>query len=158
MTTRTQEEIRKDIDQARGDIAAKAAELSDRAAHAAQKLRLSHQVEQRPFTMLALSVVAGFAAERLLIRPERPVYMVRDEEERPMRPKKRKRRRRRRERIEADGRDDIAHGGDLDERGSGVHAMSALGTVGRMAAGMLARELATRLVDRSSNGSADPNR
>lgn len=149
MTARTQDDIRKDIDETRGDIAAKAAELSDRASAAAQKLRLSHQMDERPFTMLAISVVAGFAAQRILFRSERPVYLMHDEEieARPKTKKKKKKKARRRERNE--DREDFV--GEIDERSS-FDPMGALGMVGQMAAGMLAREVASRLVGRHTNG------
>jgi hypothetical protein len=63
---RTHDEIRTEIEQTRGELAAKTAELKDRASSAARALRPSHQIHERPLTMVALSVAAGFALERIV--------------------------------------------------------------------------------------------
>jgi hypothetical protein len=70
--------IRADIDRTRDSLAEKTSELADRAAQTASRLRPSQQMNERPFTMLALSVAAGFLAQRLLFgrRAHPPVVVV----------------------------------------------------------------------------------
>jgi hypothetical protein len=147
--SRKQDDIREDIDKAREGIASKVAELSDRAAAAANKLRLSHQVDERPFTMLAVSLVAGFAAERLLFgrrRSEPAVYVVHDNGGGAVK----KRPRSRRDEIDDDEapRHRRAKEDHVDGHESGFEPMKAVAMVGQMAASALAREVAARLIER----------
>ena len=146
---REHRDIRDDIERTREDLTQKASELSERAAQTAKKLKLSYQVEQRPFATLAISVAAGFVVQRLLFprRPEPNIFVVSEDEleEAPRRMK----------RHMMDLRDDEPREEELDEEARGSfwdsEPVRALTTAGQMAAGALVREVASRLIGLQSD-------
>ncbi|HZO15115.1 MAG TPA: hypothetical protein VFB62_17690 [Polyangiaceae bacterium] len=144
---RSHHEIREDIERTREDLTQKASELTERAAQTARKFKLSYQVEHRPFAMLAISVAAGFVAQRLLFRrrPEPNILVVSEDglEQAPRRVKRRVKDLREEEPVDEDG----------EVRASFWHSepMRALTAAGQIAAGSLAREVATRLISRKSD-------
>lgn len=147
---REHREIREDIERTREDLTEKASELGERAVQTARKFKLSYQIEQRPFAMLAISVAAGFVAQRLLFprRPEPNIFVV-SEDELEQAPRRMKRR-------VMDLRDEEIGGeGELDEERRGSfwesEPMRALATAGQVAAGSLVREVASRLISRNSD-------
>ena len=143
-------EIREDIQRTREDLTEKASELSERAAQTARKLKLSYQVDQHPFAMLAISVAAGFVAQRLLFprRPEPNIVVVsKDELERAPRRIKRHMKDLRDEEPTEEGELD----GETRHSFWDSEPMRALTTAGQVAAGSLAREVASRLISRKSD-------
>ena len=147
---REHHDIRVDIERTREDLTEKASELTERAAQAARKFKLSYQVEQRPFAMVAISVAAGFVAQRLLFPRRRgPNIVVVSEDELEQAPRRMKRRRM------ALRDEEPTEEGELEEetRSSFWHSepMRALTSAGQIAAGSLVREVASRLIARRSD-------
>jgi hypothetical protein len=110
--------------------------LAERAGEAVDKIGIKRQIEERPFTMLAVSLAAGFATGRLVLprRREEAIRLSRDETK-----KKKRKAKKRKEEAHDDG------GGRMH---GAVDFVKDMATHGQETAGVLARAVIAKLLSK----------